>query len=172
MRRATAADSASEICRVVNAAYRREERDAGKSWTTEAHLVSGERLTLPQCESMLASNAIILLALRGGNKVIGTVQVTPTPPDCGFIGMLSVDPMVQAEGVGKTLLAAAEGYIRDELRFPFARMRAFEERSELVAYYVRRGYLDTGTRIKFDKPGASEVLLRGQLHFVLLEKKL
>lgn len=169
-RRAVAGDE-KEMVRVVNAAYRptAEAIATTKSWTSEAHLVSGPRLRLEGAIEMLAAGAVVLVAERDG-VMVGTVQVTPQG-DAGFIGMLSVDPTIQTNGLGKQLLQQAENYIGEVLKLLFARMRVIEDRAELLDFYARRGFVPTGERIPFNKPGPGEAI-KGDMHFLMLEKKL
>ncbi|CAF4206113.1 unnamed protein product, partial [Rotaria magnacalcarata] len=45
----------------------------------------------------------------------------------------------------------AECYVRDTWDVEFVKMKAIMQRPELVAYYNRRGYIDTGQREPFPK---------------------
>jgi GNAT superfamily N-acetyltransferase len=170
VRKAQPAD-AEEVVRVVNAAYRGAQGAEGsKAWTTEEKLVIGPRLELDMARRILTEGAATVLVAEKDGRVVGTVQVTPEAA-AGYIGLLSVDPTLQTGGLGKLLLQHAEEHIRDVLALPVARMRVFEERSELEAFYLRRGYVKTGDRVKAEKLGMGE-RIQGELHFIGLEKKL
>ena len=50
----------------------------------------------------------------------------------------------QAGGLGKRMLASAERYAADELGARVFRMSVLVSRTELIAFYLRRGYLRSG----------------------------
>ena len=62
--------------------------------------------------------------------------------------MLAVNPTGQAQGVGKFLLQAAEDYGRQH-GCTISKMTVISVRSELIAYYERRGYHRTGATEPF-----------------------
>jgi ribosomal protein S18 acetylase RimI-like enzyme len=84
--------------------------------------------------------------------------------------MLSVSPSQQARGIGKKLLAAADAYAR-EIGSPRIEMTVISSRKELIDWYKRHGYKETG----ITKPFPSEKKFgvpREPLEFMILEKKL
>jgi len=84
-----------------------------------------------------------------------------------YLGLLTVEPSLQASGLGRRLLAAAE--TEAVARFAARRMEmtVIHRRAELIAWYERRGYRPTGETRPFpvDPP-------RPELDFVVLEKGL
>jgi GNAT superfamily N-acetyltransferase len=86
--------------------------------------------------------------------------------------MLTVAPEGQAQGLGRALLAAAESHARD---WALARieMTVIRQRTELIAWYQRRGYALTGEMRPFPMEEPRFGLpKRADLAFVVLEKAL
>ena len=109
---------------------------------------------------------VILLAHRG-DRLIGCVQVARAGADRAYLGMLTIDPELQASGLGRRLLAAAEQEAVARFAARRMEMTVIHRRAELIAWYERRGYAPTGERRPFpvDPP-------RPELEFVVLEKAL
>ena len=85
--------------------------------------------------------------------------------------MLAVKPARQTRGLGKALLAEAERRARGELGAARVRMTVIEQRTELIAWYERRGYRRTGATEPFPYGNPRFGLpKRPDLRFVVLEK--
>ena len=125
----------------VNAAYRGEA--ARQGWTTEADLLDGQRIDEAGLRDMLAlPGAALLLAQNEAGELLGCFHVQAQRERL-YLSMLAVAPAGQGRGVGKFLLAAAEAYgIRHGCTK--SKMTVISVRPELVAYYERRGYRQTG----------------------------
>jgi ribosomal protein S18 acetylase RimI-like enzyme len=167
---ATPADAA-EIATLVNASYRGETARAG--WANEAGLLDGQRTDPATLRRSLDGPATILL-LRDApdGPLAGCVSVEPAEGTTWYLGMLTIDPTRQADGLGRWLLAAGETFAqaRGATRI---RMTVIQLRDTLVAWYERRGYRLTGATQPF--PYGDErfgVPLRDDLHFFVLEKAL
>jgi GNAT superfamily N-acetyltransferase len=65
------------------------------------------------------------------------------------IGMFVIKPELQARGIGKRLLEEAEKSARREWNVSGYIMLVITFRSELTAFYERRGYRRTGVMQKF-----------------------
>lgn len=139
-RRAVAAD-APAIAKLVNSAYRGEESRRG--WTTEEHLLGGQRTDDEAIAEMISGDGSMLWLCFEGEKLVGSVHVA-READATYLGMLSVDPGLQARGIGRALIAEVERIARDEMKSPRVRMTVISVRAELIAYYERRGYRRTG----------------------------
>jgi ribosomal protein S18 acetylase RimI-like enzyme len=59
--------------------------------------------------------------------------------------MLTVSPELQNSGIGKKLLYEAETHAK-ALGLPTIVMTVISAREELIAWYKRHGYFDTGAR--------------------------
>jgi ribosomal protein S18 acetylase RimI-like enzyme len=159
----------------VHALVERAYRGAGarRGWTHEDDLLEGARLPAGALEPILANPAQRLLIAEVGAAPVGCVQVTDKGGGTAHLGLLSVDPAIQARGLGRRLIAAAEA---EAVRCFAARrmeMSVIRERPELIAWYERRGYRRTGA----EQPFPSEDTRFGRplaegLAFVMLEKSL
>ena len=83
--------------------------------------------------------------------------------------MFSVSPQLQGAGIGKQLLKAAEEYAA-HLNIPAIFMQVISQRNELIGWYKRHGYQETGERIPFEEDGLTGNHLQ-PLEFMVLEKK-
>ena len=82
--------------------------------------------------------------------------------------MLSVSPVLQGGGVGKQLLKTSEEYAK-QLQCRTVYMTVISVRSELIDWYKRHGYQDTGERIPFKEDPLTGKHLQ-PLEFMVLEK--
>ena len=144
-----------ELVKLINSAYRGES--SKKGWTTEAFLLEGELRT---DEAMLTEilgrpNAVILKYLENG-RISGSVFLEKQERGL-YLGMLTVDPLKQANGIGKKLMKAAEEYAKEN-ECPCIFMNVISVRNELVTWYERQGYYKTGEKkplpsdTRFGKP--------------------
>ena len=163
--RAATLDDVAALHPLIERAYRGETAKAG--WTHEADLLFDTRTSAEELSALIADpDRVILLAHRDGAPV-GCVQVARVGDDRAYLGLLTVEPSLQASGLGRRLLAAAE--TEAVARFAARRMEmtVIHRRAELIAWYKRRGYRPTGETRPFpvDPP-------RPELDFVVLEKGL
>ena len=130
---------AEQVAALVNAAYRPAPGSGG--WTHEAALVSGARIDLAQvCRTIEGSTVLVAV---GDVQLLGCVQVKAEGRE-SHIGLLAVLPTVQAEGLGKKLLAEAEDYAQSSFGAQLFVLFVVEQRRELINFYLRRGYQETG----------------------------
>lgn len=167
-RTATTADIEA-IVALVTSAYRGEASTAG--WTTEHDLLHGQR-TDPQmvAEAIGDESGAVLLA-SDATGLLGCIHVQ-RQGDGAHFGMFAVDPNRQAGGTGSALLAAAEDQAR---AWGCASMdlEVVAQRTELIAWYERRGYTRTGETKPF--PYGDErfgIPQRDDLSFVVLRRDL
>jgi ribosomal protein S18 acetylase RimI-like enzyme len=158
----------NELVQLVNSAYR--GNSSKKGWTTEAELLDGTRTDSDTLlEQLNQSGQTILKATDQSQKIIGCVSLQEKK-DTLYLGMLTVQPDIQAIGIGKKLLNAAEEFARSHTIFCIE-MTVISVRHELIAWYQRRGYQLTGEKRAF--PPETKFGIRKQdLEFVVLEKKL
>jgi ribosomal protein S18 acetylase RimI-like enzyme len=159
------ADS-EQLLGLVNSSYRGESSRRG--WTTEADLIAGEvRIDADALQQVLITPGSIVLGYRQAETIVGCVNLQHKG-DYLYLGMFSVSPEHQNAGIGKKLLQAAE---RVALQWDLKaiQMSVISVRDELIAWYMRNGYADTGERIPFQEDGMSGKHLR-QLEFMVLRK--
>jgi GNAT superfamily N-acetyltransferase len=126
---------------LVESAYRGEASRAG--WTTEADLLQGQRTDADQVREALPH---LLLAAEGA-ELLGCCALTPKA-DHSYFGMFAVRPGLQGAGTGSALLAEAERRAR-AAGLAYVEMTVLSLRAELLAFYARRGYTDTGATRPF-----------------------
>lgn len=169
LERATSADLPT-LHALVERAYRGETARAG--WSHEADLLTGDRTSVAELQSFLDAGESLML-WRDAGTIRACVRLVQLGPDLAYLGMLTIDPASQGEGLGKRLLAAAEAYVRDELGAERMEMQVFSRRRELISFYERRGYHPTGERRPFpydEAPNAGAQF--DDLEFTVLEKRL
>lgn len=129
------------VVRLVESAYRGDASRAG--WTTEADLLDGQRTDADAVRLVLtAPGSRILLAERCG-RLVACAQLERRG-DQAYFGMFAVDPAEQGGGVGSTVLEEAERVARGELGAHALQMTVIRQRDDLLAWYARRGYRQTG----------------------------
>lgn len=155
-----------EICKLVNSAYRGDT--SRKGWTTEADLLDGIRIDGPMLEEHISDNSsTILKSIDDKGRLIGCVYLKKEQEKL-YLGMLTVDPKLQAKGIGKMLLQASEKMAMDQECESIV-MTVITTRTELIDWYKRNGYVETGekqpfpTSERFGKP-------KKQLEFLVMQK--
>lgn len=155
-----------QITNLVNEAYRGES--SKKGWTTEAHLLEGNRITEKELLEIFQNNTNTILVYEENEKIIGSVLLTNKVTEL-YLGMLTISPELQNSGLGKKLLQAAEDFA-NQVQLPKIVMTVISIRKELIAWYVRNGYVDTGIREPFPSNFEDLVLHHEPLEFIVLEK--
>lgn len=166
--KATAQD-VSKLVALVNSAYRGES--SKKGWTTEAGLLDGVRTDDAAMKEMVTRpDATVLKYVDEEGAIIGCVYLKNQQKNL-YLGMLTVQPDIQAQGIGKKLLAAAEDHAKEQ-RLSSIVMTVISARRELIAWYERRGYQLTGERKAFPSSDPRFGLPKQDLEFVVLRKEL
>ncbi|MEO5596231.1 MAG: GNAT family N-acetyltransferase [Lysobacteraceae bacterium] len=183
-RLATQAD-VDAIVALVESTYRGDASRAG--WTTEADLLEGRRTGADEVATQIArADSRMLLAecvaavsdiaatqqLDGfaGDELLACAQIA-IEDGVGYFGMFSVQPHLQNCGIGSALLSEAERIARDEWNLPCMRMTVIDVRVDLIPYYLRRGYRQTGNKKPFPYGDARfGIPKRPDLRFEILEK--
>lgn len=137
-----------ELVALVNSAYRGE--GAKQGWTTEADIIEGTRIDLNSLTAELNDPNVTMLKNTVDGKITGCVYVQKRG-DKLYLGMLTVSPTLQAKGLGKQLLEAAEEFGRVN-GLKAMTMTVITKRHELIAFYERRGYSKTGELIPLNIP--------------------
>ncbi len=151
---------------LVNSAYRGDSSRHG--WTTEADLLDGTRTTPELLMEILGRIDTTILKYTQGNKLVGCVELRQTASRL-YLGMLTVNPMLQGKGIGKILLDAAELQAK-KMGCPSIYMTVISKRIELIDWYKRQGYCETGERKPFVIPDKRWGIPKSKLEFVVLEK--
>ncbi|MBX6389353.1 MAG: GNAT family N-acetyltransferase [Frankia sp.] len=169
---ATLADVPAVLA-LVESAYRGESSQAG--WTTEADILDGQRTDAAAIEEIVRGQDSLVLVVDDaapGAGVAACCQLERRGSACYF-GMFAVRPTGQARGLGSALLAEAERYARERWGATRMEMYVISLRSDLIAWYERRGYHRTGETAPF--PYGDErfgLPRRDDLEFAVLAKPL
>lgn len=142
-------DDVAAVVALVQSAYRGDASRAG--WTTEADLLDGQRADDEMVRALLSapgSTVLVLDGAPGDGGPLACCHVQERADGSCYVGMLAVRPDAQARGLGRVMLGAAEARARaagaDRLE-----MTVIAQRAELIAWYERLGFADTGERSPF-----------------------
>lgn len=157
------------LLHLLNSAYRGEISKQG--WTSEAHLISGEVRSdeVSVKKVMMEQGSVILKYIHAIQEISGCVNLQQHTGKI-YLGMFAVNPLQQGGGIGKKLLEAAEEYAR-QVNCQSIYMTVISVRTELINWYKRHGYIDTGERKPFAEDGVTGKHLQ-PLEFMVLEKNI
>jgi len=144
---------AAKITALINAAFR----------IVEGFFVDGNRISLEEVEQLFSKGAF--LVADGEDALRGCVYVEPRG-ERAYLGLLSVDPARQQSGLGSRLMTAAEEYARKQ-GARFMDIYIVNLRTDLPAFYQRRGYFENGTT-----PFPPDVPTKQPCHFINMSKPL
>jgi predicted N-acetyltransferase YhbS len=173
--RTAAAGDIPALHALIESAYRGDA--AKRGWTHEADLLGGQRTDPEALAAIIADpTQSMLVGEADDGAMIGCVLVADKGMRAGarvaYLGMLTVTPELQAGGLGRQLVAAAEDFARG-FGADVMEMTVIRQRRELIEWYGRRGYHDTGREEPFplDDPRFGLPKTR-DLVFVVLAKAL
>jgi ribosomal protein S18 acetylase RimI-like enzyme len=178
------------LAELINSAYRGDSSRAG--WTTEADLLDGQRTDAEDLGSLLGrTDSHILAAFEavGGDsgganagglktgtqkegRLIGCVHLESRAPGRCYLGMFTVSPKLQGAGLGRAMMAEAEAFARYVYGSHTMEMTVITARTELIAWYERRGYRRTGKIMPFPVHPKFGAVRSGKLEMEYLEKGL
>lgn len=156
------------IVALVESAYRGDASRAG--WTTEADFLDGRRTGADDVIAQIKRPHSRILLAESDDKLLACAHVA-IENGAGYFGMFSVCPNLQNAGIGNAVLAEAERIAREAWKLTSMRMTVIDIRTELIAWYERRGYRRTGIFKPF--PYGDErfgIPKRTDLRFEILEK--
>ncbi len=157
-----------DLDKLVNSAYRGDS--SKKGWTTEADLLEGLRTDPDSLAALMAEKDSVILKYTGDMGLLDACIYLKKKASQLYLGMLTVSPELQAKGIGKKMLTAAEVYAKENDCKSIV-MTVISVRDELISWYQRHGYQPTGATEPF--PADPKFGLPKQpLHFIVLEKLL
>lgn len=158
-----------EISRLVNSAYRGDSSRQG--WTTEADILGGQRVDSDRIKELIeAPDSTVLLAFVE-NEILGCVHLKKEGDEC-YLGMLTIKPVLQNFGLGRSLLLESEKWAQNH-GCKSIYMTVITLRRELIEWYERRGYKRTGEIEEFPYEDTRFGLpQRDDLEFEVLRKTL
>ncbi len=161
-------DDVDAIVTLIESGYRGDISRAG--WTTEADLLGGQRTDAQEIAAILADPLQQILVFEDRNAIVGCIAITHKEA-AAYLGMITVSPTLQGRGLGRAMIRAAEAFAKEDWALSRAEMYVIRQRTELIEWYHRLGYLDTQKTAPFPydllEPGDAK---RDDLEFVILEK--
>ena len=151
---------------LINSAYRGET--SKKGWTTEADLLGGIRIDKESLKNLLTAKGSLILKYTESGTILGCVNLV-AKENILYLGMLTVSPTEQQNGIGKKLLNASESYAQLN-GFQEIEMTVISKRSELIEYYKRRGFQETGEKRPFPKDELKFGKPKTDIEFTVLKK--
>ncbi|MEP6616054.1 MAG: GNAT family N-acetyltransferase [Ginsengibacter sp.] len=151
---------------LINSAYRGDSAKQG--WTHEAELLDGTRINETELYNLLERENTFILKYMEAHEICACVLLEKKVNKL-YIGMLTVAPGLQGHGIGKKLLKSAEEKAR-EMNCSCTEITVIDARHELIGWYERHGYGDTGTRIPFDADMQKRAISTRPLQFIVMEK--
>lgn len=155
MFRCATVSDVDDLVALVESAYRGTSSTLG--WTTEAHLIDGQRTDAAAVTEVIGRRgARILMAIDvpaapgaiGGGPV-ACCQLERRPGAAAYLGMFAVRPGLQGRGLGRVVIAEAERLVVAEWGSLTMAMSVLAPRSDLIAWYERLGYVRTGDTTPF-----------------------
>lgn len=140
-RHATEADI-STITHLVNAAYNSTAGPADV--LRESDIFTDDRTDLAEITAEIADPLKTVLIAEHEGAVVGSASLHRVSDTEAYFGMFAIDPTRQGSGWGRQVLDEAERFVIEAWGAESMRMTVVEIRTELGAYYARRGFLPTG----------------------------
>ena len=147
------ASDAPHITALINAAFR----------IVEGFFIDGNRITQAEVEQSLTKGAFLIAEVD--DKLNGCVYVE-LRGERSYLGLLSVDPILQQSGLGSQLMFEAEKYCREHGSHGMD-ILIVNLRDELPAFYRKRGYVENGTT-----PFPPDIPTKVPCHFINMSKPL
>ena len=133
------------------------------AFAVEKAMIEGDRINSEKLRALFEMGKMLLL--EESAQLAGCISIE-VKNRRGYLGLLAVHPSRQKSGLGRRLLAAAEGYLR-KANCEAADLRIVSARSELPPLYERLGYSAVGTA-----PIPDSIALKVPSHFILMSKSL
>jgi GNAT superfamily N-acetyltransferase len=156
---------------LIESAYRGDS--ATKGWTHESYLLGGQRTDEDSLAAIIADPASRMIVVDRDGAVEGCVHISDSGGGTAYLGMLAVNPLAQAGGTGSRLIEAAERDAAQLFGATRIEMTVIGRRHELISYYERRGYQQTGETRPFPYDDIRFGIAQSRdLDFVVLAKVL
>jgi len=140
------------LTRLINAAF-----------VVESVVFDGDRVDAHKVRRYMDTGTFLLL--EHGAHLAGCVYLE-TQGTLGYLGLLSVDPSRQRNGLGRKLVTAAEDLAKAN-GCRRMNLRVISQRAQLLPFYQRLGYTQTGTA-----PFAPNLPTKVPSHYIIMDKTL
>jgi len=155
------------------------EGNKKKGWTGEEHLITGERISKGNLQTTLLKNPensvvfVLEEAINGKKEIRGNILVEKQDDTAEF-GLFAIDPDHQSRGFGGKLIATSQKYAKENFRCTFGCMWVLTVRADILGWYQKLGFTETGKTVNFppSEPSTVGISIAGALHFKELRKTL
>lgn len=148
-------DEAPALARLINDAF-----------VVEAFFKIGDRTSAEEIRELMQSGGEFLVLERGLPTALVACVYLKVAGDRAYFGMLSIDPGSQRQGLGLRIIKAVEARALEH-GCRFMDIHIVNLREELLPYYRRLGYEESGT-LPFSEPQRAS----RPCSFVILSKAL
>ena len=152
---------------LIERAYRGPE--AAKGWTNESALLTGPRSSPAEIEALIRAKDSRFVTARHGDRLVGCALIQKHG-EGAYFGMFAIDPDIQGGGLGKAVVARCEEAVRELWSAKYLRMTVISLRDKLIAWYERRGFIQTGEHEPFPFDSATGAL-RTDFDLTVLQKQ-
>jgi ribosomal protein S18 acetylase RimI-like enzyme len=142
---ATLAD-VPRVAALIERAYRGPE--AAKGWTNESMLLEGPRSSPAEVERLIRDREARFVIAEDGGRLVGCALIR-REGEGAYFGMFAIDPDIQGGGLGKAMMARCESAARERWGAREMRLTVISLRDKLIAWYERRGFVQTGEHEPF-----------------------
>jgi GNAT superfamily N-acetyltransferase len=140
------------LVRLINAAF-----------IVEQFVFDGDRINAEETQAFMETGLFLIAEDSAGFAGCVYVEVRN---DRGYLGLLAVAPARQGEGLGRTLVAAAEDYFRAE-GCSAVDLRIISPRTPLPTFYRHLGYAEISTA-----PFSPSLQAKVPGHYIIMSKAL
>ncbi len=134
-----------------------------RAFEVERFFLHGDRTNPDEVRELFAKGRFLVAEDSSG--LAGCVYIEKRGSRA-YLGLLSIEPRLQRQGLGLRLTAAAEDFARS-LDCEVIDLRIVSVREELPAFYQRAGYVETRT-----EPFPAEANPQMPCHFIVMSKPL
>jgi GNAT superfamily N-acetyltransferase len=162
--RAATTTDVPALLKLIVAAYR-----GPGGWTSEAHLVAGDRIAADQLRAAIAAADTLVMVVPAptGDGLLACCELRDRGEGVASFGMFAVDPVRQAGGIGRRLLTAARTVAAERFGADTLEIWVVSVQEALIAWYERRGFTATGESVPFPDDGRDRPLVQG-LRFIVM----
>ncbi len=113
-----------------------------RAFVAESPYIEGERINADGVRELWPKGTFLL---GEENAVLAACIFVEPRGERAHLGLVSVDPVRQGNGLGSNLMAAAEAHCRAN-GFREMELRFINRRTELERFYTRMGFVATGVK--------------------------
>ncbi|KAI9155604.1 hypothetical protein HJFPF1_08191 [Paramyrothecium foliicola] len=162
-------EEAPDVQQLIHRAFRAE--DSRPNWTGDMELSTNfsvdielirARINTPNCGFVVATN--------GQGQTVGTICVAQIANKLARMSLLAIEPQHQQGGTGRQVLEYAEKHSQQAWGATRCGLNALSTRKELISWYKRHGYQETGELVPFPQQAYTPGTAGNDLYFVEMLK--